>query len=471
MARAATSQRPFAGGAVLPRIEAGAVWLAAPMALAAFVGGFLPLEAIDPWWSLLLGSAPSGGADPIVFSLPVGPAANVQWLAQRALAGLYHIGGFGLLLAGRGVVLALTLALAELLALREGADPRRAGLIGLVTLPTAVAGAAVRPQLLALPLFGATLLLGGPLVERRWTPFALLGTVALWANLHGSFALAGPVLVVLALGGPRRLVPARLRLAALTLVAGLVNPWGPAIFPAVLETTRANGGGAGSLALEWRPLDLVSLPGLFFGLQVGLVGLGLARGRDSGGLPWAPLIGLLAAFALGSGRQTVWLGLAVAPLAIHALPEATGGARRWPAAGLLGGLALLALAGLGHPFLDPDRQLAPETPVALANRLDGAGARRLFAFSDWGGYLAWRLRPDGRVYIDDRFEQHGPETWATYRSISLAEPGWQERLDRLGVDALALDARQQAPLAAAAERSDAWQLVYRDEAGALFVRR
>lgn len=474
MARAATlSGRLIFRAACLPRVETTAVWLAAPPALAGLVGGFLPLEAIDPWWSLLLGAAPAGGPDPIVFTPLVGPPANVQWLAQRLLAGLYELGGFGLLLAVRAFVLVLTLATAELVALRHGAGARAASLATLLILPTVLAGAAVRPQLLAVPLFALLLVLGGPLVERHWAPFALGGAVALWANVHGSFVLAPPVLALLALGGPRRLAAVRLRLAALALLAGLANPWGLAIYPAVLEVTRSNGGGASSLALEWRPLDLQSSPGIFFLLQLGLAGLSFVRTRRARGLGWALLAAPLAALALTSGRHTIWFGLAVVPLVATGLAGAgaANGRRSRLNAPLVSSLALLGLVGLGQPFAGANRPLAPETPIELADRLAATEADRLFAFSDWGGYLAWRLRPAGRVYIDDRFEQHSPEVWASYRSISRAEPGWQERLDEAGVDALALEPRQQAPLVAAVERSESWQTIYRDEASALFVRR
>jgi hypothetical protein len=440
--------------------------------LAAFVGGLLPLEAIDPWWSLLLGVAPPGGPDPIVFTPLVGPAVNAQWLGQRVLAAVYACGGVGLLLAFRATVLALVATIGELLVIRAGADARQAGLATMLILPTLVSGAAVRPQLLAIPLFALVILVGGTWPTRRWAPAAVAAITVLWANVHGSFVLAALALALLSVGGPPRVARIRLCLALVALVAGLVNPWGVAMFAAVLEVTKANGGGASSLALEWRPLDLLSMPGFFFLLQIAAASLGVRRSRRATCVAWVVLALPLAALGLGSGRHTVWVALATLPLVALALPRAHESERRSALAiPMVAALAILALVGLSNPLVASDRRLAPDTPVELADRAASAGVGRLFAFSDWGGYLAWRLRPTGRVFIDDRFEQHPTERWASYVSISRAEPGWQEELDAMGADALALDRHGQAPLVAAAERSADWRLAYDDAQGVLFVRR
>ena len=457
----------------LPRVELAWVWLAAPPCLAAFVGGFLPLEAVDPWWSLVLGTAPSGASDPIVFTPLVGPAANVQWLAHRALAGLHAAGGVGALLALRSIILALSLALLQLLVLQTGHPASRAALAATLALPTVIAGAAVRPQLFAIPLFVAILLLGGPRADRRRTPLALAAAVALWANVHGSFVLAPIALLVLAAAGPWRLAALRLRLAGIALAAALLDPWAAGVYSAAVQVAQANGTGTSSLALEWRPLDPLSLPGLFFLLQAGAAIVAILRLRRACPLEWLVLAIPLALLALTGGRHTLWFALAIGPLAAGALssPAARPAAYSTATSLVVAALLLLGVVGVLRPLGDGAQQLAPETPIEAADRLTMTDARRVFAFSDWGGYLAWRLRPDGRVYVDDRFEQHSADLWARYRSISRAEPGWERLLDEADVDALALEVRQQGPLVAAADRSPAWRPVHRDERSAVFVRR
>ena len=86
------------------------------------------------------------------------------------VSGLFKVGGLGLLLLLRPTLVMSSVALAEWAALSGGARPRQAGLAALLAAPLVLAGAALRPQLLALPLFSAVLLLGGPRAERRWTP-------------------------------------------------------------------------------------------------------------------------------------------------------------------------------------------------------------------------------------------------------------------------------------------------------------
>ena len=68
------------------------------MALALFAAGLFQAEPIDIWWCLLLGAAPTGSPDPVVFT-PLDPlGANAQWLAQRWLAQLFGLGGMEILI-------------------------------------------------------------------------------------------------------------------------------------------------------------------------------------------------------------------------------------------------------------------------------------------------------------------------------------------------------------------------------------
>jgi hypothetical protein len=449
------------------------VWLAAPIALALFAAGLFQAEPIDIWWCLLLGSAPPGSPDPVVFT-PLAPLdANAQWLAQRWLAQLFGLGGMGLLLVTRALLLGLTVGLTLWLAVGSGSSPRQAALAIVPALPIILAGGALRPQLFALPLFALVLLLGGLYHRRRGAPLAVALAVGLWANLHGSFVLAPVALALLAAGAlrPSRFEPgraplfvdrpeaaARLRLTVVAALAALANPWGVGIYQSALQVALANGGGGlRGIAGEWKPLDPTSFWGLLFVVVSLCAALGAVRSPSS--RAWIPLALGLGALGLSGARHITWFAVAAMPLAALALPRLASAAPGRPGlnAFLLASLTALAVAGLLQPALRPERQLADGTPVALGDLLAESKARRIFAYSDWSGYLAWRLRPEARLFVDNRFEQHPRPIWEQYVAISRAEGDWAAELDTLGVDALALDTVKQAPLIAAARASGGWR--------------
>jgi hypothetical protein len=123
--------------------------------------------------------------------------------------------------------------------------------------------------------------------------------------------------------------------------------------------------------------------------------------------------------------------------------------------------------------LPPDRTVPVDTttPVAIGEYLaahpqDG----RLFNDTDWSAYFTWRLAPDTRVFVDNRFELHPAEVWTEYLTISRGHVSWQERLDSYGITRLALNPKTQTGLVSAVQASPDWRLVYEDKLGLVFVR-
>src|SRR4051812_41878793 len=135
--------------------------------------------------------------DTYTFTVRGAPWLDQQWLAQGVFALTYKIGSWPLLLALQSVLVGLTFFLVYLAARAGGAQHRTAALLTMAGFLVASPGLGMRPQLLALPLFGALLWVtaGRHAHARRLWLAPLLALVC--ANLHGSFTLF-PLVVLLA---------------------------------------------------------------------------------------------------------------------------------------------------------------------------------------------------------------------------------------------------------------------------------
>lgn len=500
--RAAPDQHP-AARAWAPTLQT--VWLGLAVLAAALGCALQPMEPIDYWWSVRLGGLiRQFGAlpvdDPLVYT-PVRPAlVDGQWLARVILSWLHDLGGVEAGLTLRTVV-AVGAALLLARACRQaGAGPRISAVVAGLSVILFVPGLAVRPQLLAvLPFLVVLMAAVNP-------PRSLLGVasvalaVVFWANVHGSFILIYPLLGVSVLAAAAERLrtgnDASLRQATLLAVvcglAPLVNPNGFGLAGYVSDTVLFNGGGmsVGILGVEWGPPAIRTPYGaLFYGsvvLVIGLIAAG-CRPRLTEGL-------LLLGFgllAVSSVRHILWWALIVAPFVGRSLAEIAGRpSPSWlPRPGPLpagsGRLNMICLALFGVMIFVSlpwyrERLPLPQnrtaridraTPVALAeylaaNPLDG----RLFNDTDWSAYLAWRLAPDTRVFVDNRFEAHPPEVWEEYGAISRGHVSWQRRLDAHGITRLAVNPETQGGLLSAVRESAGWRQVYEDRMAVVFVR-
>ncbi len=496
------------------------VWLAWTLTCGFVVGVLLGAEQTDYWWTVKLGEGlwatrQLPAANPLAFTPTHQPYVEQQWLAQLVLAGVHALGGLEAALLLRGLVLAGVMGLLFSAARGWGATSAAASVAGLIALPTIVGGAAIRPQLLAILLFVLFLLGTSQWATRRGMWLVLPALMVGWVNVHGSFPL-GLVLIGLALvaralalgrgGGvgaaARRLAadPAARALGAalvLCVAAIFVNPYGPRLLPWMAEYLRVHAGGyLGTVAgTEWEPTNIASTHGLLYFLEVLLVGVLLVRV----GPPPVQLCLWLLTFgwlALTSVRHTLWWALAMVPALAWALTRAAGGPGRAPApappasgpdprrrgvpgvnAALVGGFLVVAvlslpwLRSLGLLF-GPERwPLAGPLPAAAADYIATLPVTRVFNPMDWGGYLAWRLAPQQRIFVDARLLVYPQEVYEDYRTISLAQPGWADRLAAHGVEAVVVDLAGQPALARALGAHPAWQPAYCDALAAVYVAR
>ncbi len=427
--------------------------------------------------------------DPFSFTQHGQPFQHASWAYALVCTWSHQLTGYQGIRAMMAGATLLTLAGTWLLARRAGASRRAAVLATAYTWVLLLQNLGARGQTLIYPLFllVALLLLKPP---KPWLG-ALVGLALgwVWTQLHGTFPIALLYCGAVAVGSAitARCWRAGLPAAALGLgfLAGtMLGPYGPEIW-VYIHTNGAIPKDRG--ILEWYPPSLLSFAGVRLALAFSLWAVLLIRKR--GAMPashWLLVLGY-GAMAVTATRIIAWFGLGSAmPLALLlTAPERRGAAdpplpRAHRAA--LGTLAVawVGLIGVGTPL---EVELAPDTPVALTERLAEEPAGRVFAPMEMAPWLAQRFHqpsadpelPLGTMprpyFLDMRVWIWSDEIWAEFKAISAAEPGWEARLDAWEVEHLLLShSFHGAGLEPAARASPHWELLAEDGAGALFRR-
>jgi hypothetical protein len=379
----------------------------------------------------------------------------------------------------------------------------------------------MRPQMLGEVIFaGIMYAVSGPALTRRSLLLVPL-SMALWANLHGSFliglaflgaCLAGRLIEVIRAERSirpgqllRDLALRRLLLAcALSILAvAVLNPHGISIYQQAL-----NVGQHPNIATldEWKPLD--------FGARWGghwpyLVSVGLLVGSQFLSPRWYSPTQWL--FILGLGltpcfqqRMMVWW-VPVVPWVLLPLWVATGKLLRWnwlhhesvPSfrktllVGMIAAVVVLwsgpagwLLKGRPRPL---ERSITAGTPWQLAEQLkaptdtsdpwlpslaqelrehypDGRLTGCIFASESLGDYLIWSLPPDIPVSSYTHAHLFTPEYWQESLTVRSGGAGWGEILDRNHFNLIVVESDLHPQLRTALRRDPAWQILL-DEKG------
>lgn len=347
-----------------------------------------------------------------------------QWGAQLLLYELArHLGLRGAALFGVGCVVA-ALAAAAVAARALGASPRSTAIAVVLPLVCAPWLAQVRTQSLALlPFVLVTALVALDSRRRGRRVYLVLPLLVVWANLHGSVALAAALVAVY--GVVRRrvlLVAAPFCLLASPYGLHLVGYYRLMLFDPPLAAYVG----------EWRPLSPAGITIPFF-VSTAAVAVLFARHRRAltSFECWA--LPLLLAAALHAVRNVIWFELAVA-IALPRLLDAAWPARA-PSADVrrvnlvvapVALLAVLAFAVVHRPPLDPDA-------AAAARVASEAGAHGIVladdAHADW---LLWE-EPSlaGRVAYDVRFELFDAKELAQLKALHDGAPAAWRRCGSL----------------------------------------
>jgi hypothetical protein len=442
------------------RLGLDPLWLFLAVALPALAALIVPLPAVDLAYQvrtgdMILATGRIPSVDTFTFTVAGTPWVDQQWLAQVKLAAGFGLGGWELLAVLRAALVAFTFGAAAATALVQGASRRTAAILALLAFVISAPALALRPQLFGIALFAGLLWIVA--VRDRHPRLLILAPVmvAVWANVHGSFFL-GPMLLGyawlddLARGRPAR--PALLALVTGT-AATLVNPFGPGVW----AYTAGIGADPEITAQvsEWQHTSPLTAPGLLF--YVSVVAAAAVAWLRRGRLRWPDWLWLVTLFAIGAWteRGLAWWPLGAVP--VVALALATGGAPATAArrenrlntavVGVLAAAVVLALPWW-RP-IDPLTGRAGLLTYAPSDLAQALRARiqpgtRVFTPQVWASWFEWSV-PDGRYFLDSRFELFPPEIWEGYDVIAAGGPGATAALEDWDVEVLVLPAGADAP--------------------------
>jgi hypothetical protein len=451
------------------------------------VGLLTKMSSTDLTYHLRAGAEILGGSlprfDSYTFSVPGTPWTDQQWGAQAIMTSIYRLGGWPTLLAAQAAMMGLTFGLVYLAGRAAGAERRTMALLTLGGFLASVAGLAMRPQLVALPLFGALLWVVAARRARPGWLWAAPVLTAVCSNVHGSFPVFIGVLVLAGLEDLRTRSPVAKRtflVALVSLAATALNPFGFGVWGYVLDLTTNPV--IRTTISEWEPTTLDSLPGwLTVGSALAVAGFLIVRRAR---VPWTILLTLGAFFllALSAQRAIIWWGL-VAPVALASVlgeatssePVATAVDTKGNAGGQLPARVMIAALVLVILVLAPWFRGSSYTGFltqAPAGVTDAVRAlppgSRLMTHQPWGSWFEFAV-PDDPVFVDSRIEIVPKPIWQDYGEVGFAGAGWREVLTDWEVDAIVAPLSWELLPYLRADTAE-WRVVYEDNEGVVFQR-
>ena len=452
-------------------------------------------NATDPdlWWHLATGrfiaqhnAVPH--TDPFSYTSAGKPWIAHEWLTDILLYGLYRLGGF----AGLIVVFAAVISAAFFpLYLRCGPNTYIAGVATVCAALATRPVWGVRPQILSLLLTSLWLLI----LERSehnlkvlwWT----LPLTVLWVNLHAGYAL-GLALLALLLASEwfehkvgEQHSPSRLRMLAIILGLDLLlvplNPNGTKLYWYPIATLRSTA--MQTYIAEWASpnfhhpeywpflllvLALFAIAGWprvrirFRDLLLLIVSL-VAGLRSTRLIPFFVLI----AVPIISKQSTKWLQNRkmkqslrghVPPLAYKTLNVSI----------ILG---MAAFAGVHTAEVirqqpQSETQHFPEDAVSRLETHHPAGP--IFNSYDWGGYLAWKLYPSVRVFIDGRADVYGDQFLHDFADTYELKDDWRKSLNRWHIQTVLIP--KDSALATGLRSAPGWIVWFEGEQAVVLTR-
>jgi len=485
------------------------LWVALAILLPVLASLLATMSAVDLAYhvragELILDQGALLRSDPFAFTTGGGAWLDQQWGSQVLLALGYRLVGWAGLAVLRALLVGVAIGLAFVACRRSGVGLRVAAWLALAAFVLSAAALGLRPQLLGMVLFAATLaILAGR--ERRtgraaWLVWLIPVLVIPWASIHGSFIFAPVAVGVAWLEDELAARPGAHRLLAVALasvLASLVNPFGIGVWSyAIGLTTNPT---IRRLITEWQPTTPLSVDGvLLYGSMIVFGILIVRRMRDGGsGLPraeilrrfgptllWLLFLGVVGAIA---ERGIAWWALA-APVAIAGvlgrplpMPSTPGRTSRVERPSIVNGaiVVVLALVGVlllpvwrGGTTLQGPAGLLTDAPAGITTALLArvTPGDRIWNAQAWGSWLEFAL-PGVPIAVDSRIEVIPTAAWDDHVALSGGAPDWEAILDRWKVTVVVASRTEQAALIPLIQASSAWTMIHADDDGFVFVRR
>ena len=476
-----------------PRALAGMVLV---LGIVFFYASTRPIWHTDVWGHLSYGrymwetgSLPA--TEPLLPFAKGMPFVNSPWLSQ--LIGLAVVKTPRFQLAGlQGLFAVAITACGAMLSYRSWRESKNAwfSLMSLVTFLTVAWTplSVLRPQLAGLVCFVFLLTRLSGQSNRKSDWFVIPLVFALWANLHASFLVGLGLLACFCLGraidvigrtGTLRMVlsDAKVRrmflLTELSAVAVLVNPYTIRLY---LEALQFSGQENLQDLTEWHPLTLRDEQGQIFAgaallLAVlyrlsprrvrswevlTLVGLGLATMWSTRMIVWwSPIVALLAA----RHSYSVWRAWSKSP--VVSLPALRAGKWSFVSIGLTWIFFMLSPIGIAvmHGKHSPTRlSVSKFTPLFAVEYLtEHPPEGPIFNTYEWGDYLQWAGPANLQLFVNSHAHLVPRDVWSSYMQVIEQRNGWEETLDKYGINTVVIDTANREALVKKLREDDRWK--------------
>jgi hypothetical protein len=389
------------------------------------------------------------------------PFVAHEWLPSLVESGLYARIGYRGMIVVKCLLALVLFALARALAQQAGSAPAVATGIAALVLLAVNFRTQMRPELIALILFAATLWLLERLVAapRPWQVAAIAGIGLIWANTHGSFVLAPALPLVFLAGaalddwrsgalrdpaarsadkhGPyRALAAASFGVAAISLV----NPYGISLWRKALDIARAPF--IRKEIVEFAPtFDARLLGEPYWAIYIVFLAIAAASflgWRKAAGFTPILLFLTFGALSFDAIRFTAWFAVACASVLGRNLSRigsgrpgeagvaqgggARGAARSAVPIGVAIALAVaVALAAVRGNVRGRHVGFADAAPLSQGaiEALRGAGLHgNVFNSYRLGDQIVYHFWPYAHVTIDSRVDAYGEEYFERYLALS-----------------------------------------------------